>query len=125
MERRKKGTGSARFRHRRERSELLVCTEEPEKLVLDEPSADASAELMPLVFWQERGRNAVHKVRLEGIDCSPIAVPVIPKRLAMNLVCATFGDCIHHSTCRTPVFRRVVRGIHLKFLDSGFAGGVA
>ena len=69
---------------------MLVSAEEPEELVLDDRAADATAELVPLVFREKghTGRDAIHDNLLEGkgADGTPITIAKIPESLAVELV---------------------------------------
>src|SRR5690242_141161 len=84
---------------------------------------------MPLIWRQERQTSGhpVYKLapKRERINRAEVAGPVIPERLAVQLVAATLGHGVDHAAGGTAVFRGIIRCIDLKFLDGSFAGGVA
>src|SRR5580704_232964 len=123
-ERGRYSAGSTGVGHRWERAQLLIRTEEEKQLVFDDRSADSAPKLMPLVFRQERHQNTVDIVFLERIDGPPIAAPVIPKRLSVNLIRSALRHGVYHSARRASIFRRVIRSVDLEFLNRSLAARI-
>ena len=104
---------------------MLVGTEKPEELVFDYRTTDASAKLVALVLREKRHEGAVDKMLLKWIDSAEIRATQIPKRIAVDLVRATFGHGINDTPGGAAVFSRIIRSINLKFLYRGLACGIA
>ena len=104
---------------------LLIRVKEEKQFVFDDRTADVAAELVALVFWLDgrgHGSSALQcGKKSKRVDGSKVAAPEKPKRFAVEAVRSGLGHSVGHAASRAAVFRRIVRGVDLKFPDGGLA----